>query len=217
LSEDGVLSSWSQRKLKVADEKKRLDLKQLDETSLPLTKEVQGQAEAIEEDEFAGKTDSEILQTLELPDPETLKLGDNVVGFMDGRVPDRIRHKALRAFWKTNPLLANIDGLDEYCDDYTDAVMCIENMQTIYEVGKGYASLVLDTLESLSDESSEDVVGVDSQSKAEVHGAELIETESEFDNLQEQEQEQEQAEWEKVEETDVVTAEISTPPRMQFS
>ena len=215
MSDDGVLSSWSQRKLKVADEKKRLELKELDESSLSLTKELQGQGEAIEEDEFAGKTDSEILQTLELPDPETLKLGDNVVGFMDGRVPDRIRHKALRAFWKTNPLLANIDGLDEYCDDYTDAVMCIENMQTIYEVGKGYASLVLDTIESLSDENPDDVVGVDNQSKAQVQDMELIEVESEFDELQEQEQEQ--VEWEKAGETDEVTVEISPPPRMQFS
>ena len=72
--------------------------------------------------------------------------------FMDGRVPERIRARALRAFWKTNPVLANIDGLDEYCDDYTDAAMVIENLQTIYEVGKGYAEQALDALESLADD-----------------------------------------------------------------
>ena len=71
---------------------------------------------------------------------------------MDGRVPEHIRARALRAFWKTNPVLANIDGLDEYCDDYTDAAMVIENLQTIYEVGKGYAEQALDALESLADE-----------------------------------------------------------------
>ena len=71
---------------------------------------------------------------------------------MDGRVPERIRARALRAFWKTNPVLANIDGLDEYCDDYTDAAMVIENLQTIYEVGKGYAEQALDALESLADD-----------------------------------------------------------------
>ena len=104
------------------------------------------------EDEFEGKTDDEILSILELPDPETLKLGDTVEKFMDGRVPERIRARALRAFWKTNPVLANIDGLDEYCDDYTDAAMVIENLQTIYEVGKGYAEQALDALESLADD-----------------------------------------------------------------
>ena len=54
--------------------------------------------------------------------------------------------------WKTNPVLANIDGLDEVCDDYTDAATVIENLQTIYEVGKGYAEQALDALESLADD-----------------------------------------------------------------
>jgi hypothetical protein len=49
-------------------------------------------------------------------------------------------------------VLANIDGLDEYCEDYTDAAMVVENLQTIYQVGKGYAVQALDALESLADE-----------------------------------------------------------------
>jgi hypothetical protein len=95
-----------------------------------------------------------------------LTLGDTVEKFMDGRVPERIRARALRAFWKTNPVLANLDGLDEYWDDYTDAVMVVENMQTLYQAGKGYASQVLDALESLADDESQtekamDLVSVD--------------------------------------------------------
>jgi hypothetical protein len=112
-------------------------------------------ARAQQADEFEGKTEDEILAELELPTPESLKLGDSVAGFMDARVPERIRHKALRAFWKTNPVLANVDGLDEYCEDFTDAVTVIENLQTIYQVGSGYASQALDALESLADEDSE--------------------------------------------------------------
>ena len=72
----------------------------------------------------------------------------------------------MRAFWKTNPVLANIDGLDEYCDDYTDAATVIENLQTIYEVGKGYAEQALDALESLADE--------DSRSMMSLAGTEII-------------------------------------------
>lgn len=138
MTEDkGFLSRWSDRKLK--------------DDALPAT-EPDRVEETPREDEFEGKTDDEILSILELPDPETLKLGDTVEKFMDGRVPERIRARALRAFWKTNPVLANIDGLDEYCDDYTDAAMVIENLQTIYEVGKGYAEQALDALESLADD-----------------------------------------------------------------
>ena len=140
MTEDkGFLSRWSDRKLKGPDDN-------------PLADAAEGAEGAPGEDEFEGKPDDEILSILELPDPETLKLGDTVEKFMDGRVPERIRARALRAFWKTNPVLANIDGLDEYCDDYTDAAMVIENLQTIYEVGKGYAEQALDALESLADD-----------------------------------------------------------------
>ncbi len=137
--EKSFLSRWSDRKIR----------SEVDETKLPSTELAE---EKPTQDEFEGKSDDEILTILELPDPETLKLGDTVEKFMDGRVPERIRLKALRAFWKTNPVLANIDGLDEYCEDYTDAAMVVENLQTIYQVGKGYAVQALDALESLADE-----------------------------------------------------------------
>ena len=148
IEDKGFLSRWSDRKLK-------------NETDAPSAAKADSNEETLGEDEFEGKSDDEILSILELPDPEKLKLGDTVEKFMDGRVPERIRARALRAFWKTNPVLANIDGLDEYCDDYTDAATVIENLQTIYEVGKGYAEQALDALESLADDdtSTDDELG----------------------------------------------------------
>ncbi len=139
----GFLSRWSDRKLRPESDEA--------DAALPTSDE----AKPVE-DEFEGKSDEEILSILELPEPDTLKLGDTVEKFMDNRVPERIRARALRAFWKTNPLLANIDGLDEYCDDYTDAAMVVENLQTIYEVGKGYASQALDALENLAEDDVQD-------------------------------------------------------------
>ncbi|MEE2821273.1 MAG: DUF3306 domain-containing protein [Pseudomonadota bacterium] len=144
MSEDkGFLSRWSDRKLRPESDDADAALPTSDEA-----KPVQ--------DEFEGKSDEEILSILELPEPDTLKLGDTVEKFMDNRVPERIRARALRAFWKTNPLLANIDGLDEYCDDYTDAAMVVENLQTIYQVGKGYATQALDALENLVEDDVQD-------------------------------------------------------------
>ena len=175
IEDKGFLSRWSDRKLK-------------NETDVPSAVEADSNEETLGEDEFEGKSDDEILSILELPDPEKLKLGDTVEKFMDGRVPERIRARALRAFWKTNPVLANIDGLDEYCDDYTDAATVIENLQTIYEVGKGYAEQALDALESLADEDtstddelgSEIVAQVDTRLEHE-EPAELEETSAESD------------------------------------
>ena len=139
----GFLSRWSDRKLRPESDEA--------DSALPTSDE----AKPVE-DEFEGKSDEEILSILELPEPDTLKLGDTVEKFMDNRVPERIRARALRAFWKTNPLLANIDGLDEYCDDYTDAAMVVENLQTIYEVGKGYASQAREALENLAEDDAQD-------------------------------------------------------------
>ena len=90
IEDKGFLSRWSDRKLK-------------NETDVPSAAEADSNEETLGEDEFEGKSDDEILSILELPDPETLKLGDTVEKFMDGRVPERIRARALRAFWKTNP------------------------------------------------------------------------------------------------------------------
>ncbi|MFT5613295.1 MAG: hypothetical protein ACI8Q6_000571, partial [Granulosicoccus sp.] len=87
--------------------------------------------------EQEAKDDAEILAELNLPDPDTLKLGDEISGFMSKAVPDRLRRRALRRFWPLNPLLANVDGLVDYGEDFTDAACVIENMQTTYQVGKG--------------------------------------------------------------------------------
>jgi len=83
------------------------------------------------------KSDEDLLQELGLPDPDTLKLGDDVKGFMSKAVPDRLRRRALRQLWTLNPVLANVDGLVDYGQDFTDSAMAVENLQTAYQVGKG--------------------------------------------------------------------------------
>ncbi len=139
MSDDkGFLSRWSERKRQVAAEEEAIQ----EAASVP---------EPVA-DPHEGKTDEEILAELELPEPESLKLGDRVEAFMAPEVPERIRARALRAFWRTNPILANVDGLDDYCDDFTDAAFAVENIQTVYEVGKGYARKALDTLEKLAED-----------------------------------------------------------------
>ncbi|GGH30927.1 Protein of unknown function [Cribrihabitans marinus] len=94
------------------------------------------QAEA-ERAALADRSDAEILEELDLPDPDSLQPGDDVSGFMARAVPDRLRRRALRRLWRLNPVLANVDGLVDYGGDYTDAACMIENLQTAYQVGRG--------------------------------------------------------------------------------
>ena len=80
-------------------------------------------------------TDAEILAKFDLPDPDTLTLGDDIRGFMSKAVPEHLRRRALRKLWRTNPVLACVDGLNDYDDDF--AKVSGETVKTAYQVGKG--------------------------------------------------------------------------------
>jgi uncharacterized protein DUF3306 len=96
-------------------------------------------AEALAElqEQQAKKSDEEILEELGLPDPDTLGEEDDFSRFLSTAIPERLRRRALRRLWGLNPVLANLDGLVDYGEDYTDAATVISDMQTVYQVGKG--------------------------------------------------------------------------------
>ena len=71
---------------------------------------LEAQEIAQQQAELEDKTDAEILAELDLPDPDDLKPGDDVSGFMARAVPERIRQRALRRLWRLNPVLANVDA-----------------------------------------------------------------------------------------------------------
>jgi hypothetical protein len=91
----------------------------------------------------ADKTDAELLADLGLPDPDSLAMGDDFSGFMARAVPEHLRRRALRKLWVSNPVLANLDGLLDHGEDYTDAATVIPGMQSAYQVGKGMLSHVI--------------------------------------------------------------------------
>lgn len=95
------------------------------------------EAAAVERAQLEEKPDAEILEELGLPDPDTLTEKDDFSRFLGAAVPERLRRRALRRLWGLNPVFANLDGLVDYAEDYTDAATVIENMQTVYQVGKG--------------------------------------------------------------------------------
>ncbi|MFC3616668.1 DUF3306 domain-containing protein [Lutimaribacter marinistellae] len=121
---------WSRRRAAVAEEAR--------------TEEVATLAEKAAEERRALETrsDEEILAELDLPDPDTIAPGDDVAAFLREVVPERLRRRALRRLWQINPVLANVDGLVDYGEDFTDATCVIENLQTAYQVGRGMLSHV---------------------------------------------------------------------------
>ena len=120
-----LLSSWSRRRAAVAAE----------EQAQARAKEDAAIAE--QQAALAEKSDEEILAELGLPDPETLAKGDDFKAFMAKSVPAHLRKKALRQLWRSDPVLACVDGLNDYDDDYLTQGMGQTALKTTYQVGKG--------------------------------------------------------------------------------
>lgn len=97
--------------------------------------EVQAEAERAKTE--SEKTDEELLVELGLPDPDTLQAGDDFSAFMSRAVPARLRNRALRKLWVSNPVLANLDGLVDHGEDYRDVATVMPDLKTAYQVGKG--------------------------------------------------------------------------------
>lgn len=144
--DDNILSRWSRRKLAVEQELSGLDQ---DVDADLVVDEAGAQA-----DEFEDMSEQEVLEHFGLPDPDLLNEGDDFKPFLQASIPDYLRKRALRRLWASNPVLANIDGLVDYGEDFTDAAMVPEILNTTYQVGKGMLKHILE-MEKQDDEESE--------------------------------------------------------------
>lgn len=102
--------------------------------------------------ELDGLSEAEQLEKLGLPDPDNLVMGDNFAQFLQKSVPQGIRKRALRRLWTSNPVLANLDGLNDYEQDFTDLATNAKNVMTSYVVGEGFAKRVKEVAEVIEAE-----------------------------------------------------------------
>ncbi|NNL17304.1 MAG: DUF3306 domain-containing protein [Boseongicola sp.] len=144
------------------------------------------------------KSDEELLAELNLPDPESLRMGDDFSVFMTRAVPDRLRRRALRVLWRSNPTLANVDMLVDYGEDFTDAALVVENMQTAYQVGKG----MLKHIEEMARQAEE------------LENPSEVEPEAEGEDLKELDERETQPEPVETFEEPVLVAELNEPEEL---
>lgn len=125
-------SAWSRRKAAVAAEAVAED------------RAVEDAVIAEQHEALAEKTDVEILEELGLPDPDAMVQGDDFKAFLSKTVPAHLRKRALRKLWRSNPVLACVDGLNDYDDDYLTGSYGQGPISTTYQVGKGMLSHLLE-------------------------------------------------------------------------
>lgn len=74
----------------------------------------------------------------DLPDVSDLNAESDFSAFLREGVSEEIRRKALRVLWRSDPVLANLDGLNDYDEDFRSSGVIAEAVKTAYEAGKGY-------------------------------------------------------------------------------
>ncbi len=100
-ADERFLSRWSRRK---RDERDAVDA--------PATEDAQeGEATAQDGDDAA-------IDPADLPDVDSLDKDSDFTVFMRDGVPEALRNRALRKLWTSDPVLANVDGLNDYDGDY---------------------------------------------------------------------------------------------------
>ncbi|MFV0294601.1 MAG: DUF3306 domain-containing protein [Hyphomicrobiaceae bacterium] len=82
----------------------------------------------------------DFLEQVKAIDIDALDAKSDFTPFMQSGVPDELRNKALRKLWQTDPIFGHIDGLDDYCEDFSDAVWASPGLKTAYKVGRGFLS-----------------------------------------------------------------------------
>lgn len=74
----------------------------------------------------------------ELPDLATLTADSDYTVFLAPGVAEETRREALRILWRSDPVLANLSGLNDYDDDYRAIGTVQEVVETVYRAGAGY-------------------------------------------------------------------------------
>ncbi len=103
----------------------------------PEAEEALTAVDSVEPESAVPQQEEEETYPEDLPAIEDLDKDSDFSVFMSDKVSDAIRNRALRKLWLTDPVLANLDGLVDYGEDFTDAAMVVKNMKSVYKVGRG--------------------------------------------------------------------------------
>ncbi|MGI9407851.1 MAG: DUF3306 domain-containing protein [Hyphomicrobiaceae bacterium] len=152
--DDGFIGRWSRRKAEVKDGLRRKEPEVVrgrmiteplpvavadEDVDAPDEPVVPAEPDTPPETDTAGDDDKiPSVEDLEGIDIDALGYDADFTRFMQPGVPDALRQRALRRLWRTNPILANVDGLNDYDEDFSDAALAVDAVKSAYKVGQGY-------------------------------------------------------------------------------
>jgi Protein of unknown function (DUF3306) len=151
------LSRWSQRKAAArrgAALEEKTDDRRTEEAALqPPAEAADAHAVSAEQEQPA------------LPSVEELTAESDYTVFLADNVPESIKRAALARLWRSDPVFANLDGLNDYDEDYNLANSLIASVRSAYKAGKGYADEAEEKLAQADGDAADEAVG-DAESDA---------------------------------------------------
>lgn len=127
MAEEGFLKRWSRRKVEARDAPEEATAEEQQDAP----------AAALPSEPRAPEDEDGALDLEALPDIDSLTYESDFTVFMRKGVPPDLRRRALQKLWRSNPTLANLDGLVEYGEDYTKVGTVKQVVRTAYQVGRG--------------------------------------------------------------------------------
>lgn len=138
--DDAVISRWSKRK-------RGIELEQKEALSAEEQKEVD---EAYEVELVENR------QAAEEIDLDTIDEESDLSIFMKAGVPEALKKQALAVLWRSNPVFANIDGLNDYDEDFGSSDLIMKTFKSAYQAGRGYLQKEPDPEEAVLTAEDED-------------------------------------------------------------
>ena len=121
MKDEGALSRWSRRKRGVAPEA-------AEASPEPTAPEPEVSPEVLEANRAAA----------EAVDLETIGRGSDMSVFERAGVPDWLRRRAFAALWRSDPVFANLDGLNDYDEDFASPSLVMKTFKSAWQAGRGY-------------------------------------------------------------------------------
>lgn len=189
--EKGFLSRWSQRKRQQQSQNPNEPDDDPTDLDARNAEAERAEAERVEREEQE-KAEAEINRVVaESVDLDAISYGDDFSMFLKRGVPDQLRKKALRTFFNSSPILANLDGLNDYDEDFNNPAHKVyksawnatrgfltENEQLLQQATGGITQKP-DALEGLSEEPEVAAEAMEETSEAELASDTEIDTEAE--------------------------------------
>ncbi len=104
---EGSLSRWSRRKRAVGAS-----------PAVGAQAEQPAAPPPLEGERTKATSESAVQAPADLPDIETLDKDSDFTVFLENGVPEELKTLALRKLWRSDPVFAHIDGLDDYDEDF---------------------------------------------------------------------------------------------------